>query len=237
MTFAQLQRRLIDAVRARLRNGEITERGFARRLGFSQPHIHNVLKGVRILTPRIADRMLAELGLTVFDLAEPTELKAATERLWMADMNLYAVPIVHGRLGPGEEWPDWNRMRNWINVRRDDLEGVQEPLGVALGSHPELEVEILPGSLVIFDHGNAARRQLEAGAWYLLRRGRGGVLAQATKRGKTYLVGGMEAPKARSQHLAAVWGRVLWIGEDPCLAGSLRACGRYFAPRPPSGSY
>ncbi len=32
-------------------NGELTERGFARSVGISQPHVHNVLKGVRNLSP------------------------------------------------------------------------------------------------------------------------------------------------------------------------------------------
>jgi hypothetical protein len=68
MVFAILLDRLREDVRQRVRNGEITERGLARRIGLSQSHTHNVLSGARILTPSIADRILVELGLSVTDL-------------------------------------------------------------------------------------------------------------------------------------------------------------------------
>ncbi|MDX2152644.1 MAG: helix-turn-helix transcriptional regulator [Bryobacteraceae bacterium] len=65
--------RLLVAVRLRLRNGELTERALARRIGMSQPHVHNVLKGQRMLTPATADRLLREFRMTVLDLVEPEE--------------------------------------------------------------------------------------------------------------------------------------------------------------------
>lgn len=68
MTFLALHARLISAVRFRISNGEITERGFARLAGVSQPHIHHVLKGARALSPAMSDRILEGLGLTVLDL-------------------------------------------------------------------------------------------------------------------------------------------------------------------------
>ena len=45
--FEILRNRLIENIRYRIRNGELTERGLARRTGISQPHLHNLLKGVR----------------------------------------------------------------------------------------------------------------------------------------------------------------------------------------------
>lgn len=74
MYFTLLQQRLIASLRMRLRNGEITERNLARQIGASQPHIHNVLKGERILTPKLADRILRQLGISVLDLLEEAEL-------------------------------------------------------------------------------------------------------------------------------------------------------------------
>lgn len=63
---------LLEAVREivvfKVRNGEITERALARRIGLSQPHVHNLLKGVRTLSAPAADLMLEGLGLTVLDL-------------------------------------------------------------------------------------------------------------------------------------------------------------------------
>ncbi len=52
----------------RIRNGELTERNLAKRIGLSQAHMHNVLKGARILTAEVADLLMLELNLTVADL-------------------------------------------------------------------------------------------------------------------------------------------------------------------------
>lgn len=68
MTFQDLHDRLIDYLNHCLRGGEITERGIAKRSGISQPHLHNVLKGKRLLSWRTADALLRELQLEVLDL-------------------------------------------------------------------------------------------------------------------------------------------------------------------------
>lgn len=72
--FQELHRRLVLLLLERVRNGEMTERGLARVTGISQPHIHNVLKGKRLLSRDTADAILVELHLDVLDLVEPREL-------------------------------------------------------------------------------------------------------------------------------------------------------------------
>jgi len=79
MNFSDLLAALQAEVRGRLRNGELTERGFARRIGLSQSHMHNVLSGVRSLTPITADRILKKLGLTVLDLVAPEDRRRQEE--------------------------------------------------------------------------------------------------------------------------------------------------------------
>ena len=75
MYFQWLQRRLIEALRVRIGNGLLTERGLARAAGISQPHMHHILKGVRALSPQMADRILRALRLTVMDLLELAEVR------------------------------------------------------------------------------------------------------------------------------------------------------------------
>jgi transcriptional regulator with XRE-family HTH domain len=75
--FQQLLDRLKAWLNLQVRNGALTERGLARRVGMSQSHIHNVLKGARILTPATADRILKGLGMTLFDLLEAADGAAA----------------------------------------------------------------------------------------------------------------------------------------------------------------
>lgn len=68
MYFADLRTDLLNLLRDRIRNGELTERKLARLVGASQPHMHNALKGVREISPAMADRILKNLDLTIWDL-------------------------------------------------------------------------------------------------------------------------------------------------------------------------
>jgi AraC-like DNA-binding protein len=68
-TFQDLLDSLRRRAAGRIAEGELTERALARRAGISQPHLHNVLKGVRSLTPGVADRLMVSLSLTLADLS------------------------------------------------------------------------------------------------------------------------------------------------------------------------
>jgi transcriptional regulator with XRE-family HTH domain len=66
--FETLQRRLLARVKSCVQNGEVTERGLARMIGISQPHMHHILKGVRSLSVETADRILRKLDISLLDL-------------------------------------------------------------------------------------------------------------------------------------------------------------------------
>jgi len=72
--FHDLQRRLVSHLRTLVRSGVATERGLARLTGISQPHMHNVLKGKRLLSLEMADQVVAQLRLDLLDFIEPGEL-------------------------------------------------------------------------------------------------------------------------------------------------------------------
>jgi transcriptional regulator with XRE-family HTH domain len=76
LTFREAQLKLLAYVVDRIHNGELTERGFARLLGISQPHVHNVLKGVRNLSPEIFDSILKYFNMSLLDLASVEEVEA-----------------------------------------------------------------------------------------------------------------------------------------------------------------
>jgi transcriptional regulator with XRE-family HTH domain len=80
MTFEKLQTRLVTSLRERVRSGETTERRVARMTGISQPHIHNVLKGKKLLSITMADEILRGLGLDLLDLIEPAEMMDRIQR-------------------------------------------------------------------------------------------------------------------------------------------------------------
>jgi plasmid maintenance system antidote protein VapI len=74
MSFERMSSSLPEVARQRIHNGDFSERSLARFLGISQPHAHNVLKGVRHITPELFDTMLKRLGLDVLDLYPRAEI-------------------------------------------------------------------------------------------------------------------------------------------------------------------
>ncbi len=75
MTFQELQLRLVAELRYRVKSGAATERGLARDTGLSQPHLHHVLKGKRLLSVEKADEVLRRLDLDLLYLITAEELR------------------------------------------------------------------------------------------------------------------------------------------------------------------
>lgn len=80
LNLERLSQRLLERLRSRIRCGEFTERSLARRAGLSQPHLHNVFKGQRALSPAAADRLLEATGMTALDLLTAAEGEEARRR-------------------------------------------------------------------------------------------------------------------------------------------------------------
>jgi hypothetical protein len=93
VTFGALQSRLIRFVNNRISNGDFSERGLARILQISQPQLHNVLKGLRKLTPELADRVMQCFRMTVLDLLDHAELNSGLARRDGDGPPLIRVPV------------------------------------------------------------------------------------------------------------------------------------------------
>jgi len=74
MNFRDLNQRFVRHLRHRVRTGEVTERGLARLAGVSQPHLHHVLNGKRLLSSEMADKIMRRLKIDLLDLLAPTDL-------------------------------------------------------------------------------------------------------------------------------------------------------------------
>ena len=74
MTFHDLQERLLEDLRQRVRSGAVTERSLSRVTGVSQPHMHNVLKGIRVLSVERADEILRNLNMDLLELIDLEEV-------------------------------------------------------------------------------------------------------------------------------------------------------------------
>jgi hypothetical protein len=183
LTIQDAQRKLLTHVRDRIHNGELTERGFARMIGISQPHAHNVLKGRRKLSSQIFDLILKTFNMSLLDLAPVEDLETNIKQRKPSEP-APEMGFLANRIGPGRPWP----MRINIHQRFPlPFKAQLTPAGVVavrwvqdLSMHATLSgfdvavldtsagarAEISPGGLYVIDrNGEAVFRYLRPGAY------------------------------------------------------------------------
>ena len=149
--FATLRERLLNEIRRRIHNGEGTERGLARAVGISQPHMHNLLKGIRGLNADTSDLLLMRLGINMTDLLRADELRRALYVRVLEDETAVEIPVAKTRLGPGLPWTgepsDFERVR----VPLSYVAVAGNPLVARLGDDPSMAPVLAAGDLVLLD--------------------------------------------------------------------------------------
>jgi transcriptional regulator with XRE-family HTH domain len=148
LNITQLCERVIELARQTVHSGSISERGLAKKANISQPHLHNVLKGIRTLSPEGMDRLLEALNVTV------------PEVLWSGSGNQFAdirsAPLLRNRIGPGTE-ASFSAFRGYVPFPAKLLSRLKEPLAAYLGADLALPSEYRAGDLVLLDLNPALR--------------------------------------------------------------------------------
>lgn len=200
--------------------GRITERGLARLAGVSQPHMHNVLKGIRHLSPASADRILAALGFALADV------------LWWQpgdpEPRSVTIPIVRERVGPGN-LADTGVLRGYMVLPRAVAGQVTDPVAARLSQDPLLPAAFRTNDLVVIDRNPDFRDKL-AGGWCWLVAERGGLRVRYLQQAGDGISVAGEAPpgKARDWEPLAeagpdgtgpitpgpIRGRIVWISRE-----------------------
>jgi len=224
MYFHELHGRLLLSLRMRLSNGELTERRLARLTGVSQPHVHNVLKGKRLLSPRTADQILQRLGLSVLDLLRREESARSICSACDWKDRYVEVPVLEGWLGPGLPLP-----RELSKVESFPFPG---PYVVSLDRPAVARLApdaLMPGlcranDLALLDRSPSKRLHLEEEAFYVVSRHGEGVIRRLQVKGTQLLLLTMASPGEREGRdlirldgghlLDFVKARVTWIGRS-----------------------
>lgn len=229
VTFALIQNRLLEMLRQRLRNGDFTERGLARVVGISQPHIHNVLKGVRVLSPDLGDQVISGLDLSLMELLGVDELGEALMAKQARRLGAQSVPLLAGKLGPEDPFPDWRAAAAWVAAKNPELRALRRPAFVPLGADPAVPAVWRRFGYGLLDFDEARRSEPGLPGWYALRWRGGGYVRQVRLRERRLAVLGqwtlehMEGPESidveAGSILQIVKARLVWIGPDPMSAG------------------
>ena len=224
MDFEDLRLRLVANLRQRVCQGEWTERALARHVGVSQPHLHNILNGTRVLTPEIADAVLRSLGLDLLSLAHTDELELALERDGAGDPVWIVVPVAHGLVGPTHRIPRFDAHAQVIRIESAGIPEVRDPVLVELGIDPALAWLDPGSSMALLERSRWQREQILDDAWYAVRWGEYGLIRRVRRQGKRLLLISqmdlfdalpLELPLDERPLLDLLLGRVVWIGPDP----------------------
>lgn len=185
--FEELQRRFLERVSERVHNGELTERGLARLAGISQPHIHNVLKGVRNLSPELIDLVFKCQDLSVLDLCTAPELRAHLERLSTVPQPVFDLAFLSSPVGPGQPWSDTLNSEDRMTIPCT-VEKIGQKLALArLRPDPDMRESTQADSFAVLDLSE--RDGYSPDVLYVVDRGHDAVLRRIRPGlGKVYLV-------------------------------------------------
>jgi len=222
MYFEDLLRGLAATLAGKLKNGDWSERRLAAVTGISQPHIHNVLKGKRILSPSAADQILRCLGLDIEALAGGAGQRPGEGQSGRGRCEFVEVPVLEGWLGPGLPLPTAVSACERYPFPASFVAGLERPAVARLAADPKLDGELRQHDLVLLDHSPDVRRAPDRRAVYVVNRyGEGLVRRVCIERDDLLVLGaggrrradGYEVLPLNGAHiLDVVRARVVWTG-------------------------
>jgi hypothetical protein len=212
MDFALLQERLVARIRQRVRSGEVTERGLATLAGVSQPHVHNVLKGVRGLSTDMADHLLRQLHITIFDLIEEEEIRSRSLSRAFS-LRYRPVRCLAEPLGPGRPFPEEGDEE--YPFRLEQVDCVRRPAVARLAADPDLPAPLRGKDWVLLERDQQALMHPAEGIYVVERRGEA-VIRHASAAGGHWLVPELGRLSVQDQAILEVMkAKVVWFGR--CL--------------------
>lgn len=203
MTFRELQRRLLRLLNQKMQRGEISQRQLARLTGFTQPHIHNVLKGARKMNNELADALLESLNLSLSDLLDDTG----------GSFGIHGkAPLVRGVIGRHEPFPERLDDAAHLLFPAPFLSRFVTPVLLRLDADEHTMSPLLePGDVVLVDCADSKRvRPIFERIYALSFHGRGAVC-------RCQLVGGVLVLAAEDSRRASHIPECLPLGKQNIL--------------------
>ena len=215
--FHQLFDALLNHVRGRISRGDLSERGLARLMGYSQPHVHNVLAGVRHMNARFADDLLGGLGLSLKDLKRSLS--------GLAPLSYLPVPLCSGEISPNREYPSEKGIAAAVLAPASALPASAHCLAFRVGADENsMWPTVWPGDTVVVDPSLRWRRRPDVESIYILRINGRGYVRRCHGLSDRLLIVSDQEPSAgppiswvsleNRKILDVVRGRIVWIGRS-----------------------
>ena len=152
-----------------IHSGVVTERRLAKIVGFSQPHLHNVIKGARKLTPTVADQVMYCLEWSLLDLVASEEARTLLDRRQAIAAAGREIPLRHTAVGPGFLFP--GQELGEITVPNAWLARAEIPVAVSAGEDPEMDGVIEAGDILLIDRlSRSVSEGIHEDALYVVRK-------------------------------------------------------------------
>lgn len=224
MLFTLIQERLVIHLRNRVRAGELTERHLARVTGMSQPHMHNVLKGIRSLSPEFADQIVEHLHLSVTDLLTGAEIGINPIN---ATGSTAFIPKLKEIISNSMFNIESMELAGVYPMPRSITDALVRPVLVNLSYDAELYPQFQEGDLALIDRAPSSRESLSASAVYLVQTGNE-TLVRAIRTGGSRLY--FVTPRTLDEPMnwnstslsgldlnSIIKGKVVWIGRQVAM--------------------
>lgn len=176
MDFELLRQSLLDRIRSRVYNGEFTERGLAKLASISQPHMHNVLNGSRVMSLTMANSLLRCLKISLLDLIDLKTLEDYLSAEHPDCASYSYLPVLSEPVGPSAGWPSSVGRRERFPIPSHSLSRMWEPVVARLTADPQMVPLFCENDLAILDQSHRARAAIDPGGLYLLKIGGKGLI-------------------------------------------------------------
>jgi hypothetical protein len=223
--FQDLHEKLVDLAREKVRAGQVTERGLAKLCGMSQPHMHNVLKGIRSLSTNSADRLMKALGIQVADVLWGVSAVGISSRgISPGEVaGIVAVPFVRNRIGPGTAGM-LTMFRGNIPMPGWLLKNLVEPVAAYLAPDLVMPAALAANDLVLLDQNPVVRAAPSGNGVWIVAEGSGLRARYLRLAGARLLVGNevtrgdpqqwLSIPLQGRNILEIVRAHIVWIGRE-----------------------
>ncbi len=187
LRFGLLHERLLQHIRDRIRAGYLTERHLSRLSGISQPHVNNVLKGVRRLSPAAADHLLEHLKIDLLDLVERAEWRNPEVEIPEITYKIISIPLLNEPIGPEYQAPKYEDTGLFHPVWEGRIPGLVQPVAGRVAADPHLNPCLQCGDIVILDRAVSPRLHPSGEAFWVVASGGTAMIRRLTLSGE-YLV-------------------------------------------------
>ena len=219
-----VQEKLRELLKERIALGA-TQRQIAEALNIEQAHVSRFLNGRGNFRISTLNQLLRHLGIDLEDLISVEEMMKRVPRLDYADSDYADVPLLKGKLGPGQPFPPEGRIEGYRAFLRRFVSEFRRSVLIAVGPKEEAMIpSIQPLDLVLLNADPAKRRAPQMDRIYAVSLEGGTGLRHCGLAGNS-LVLVADNPRSREGRareiplegmdiLSIVRGEVVWVGRE-----------------------